>query len=404
MNTPLLLQRRVNARAILVALIVLSGACSSVSEPLAPACAAAADATPQPGDTLASVQWNMMARDFVLKYRTDPSARPYALLSAAQYAATQTVRTIEASPCPSMRAAVRTASAEVLSYLYPAESLSIRGRASSQLKADSARGVTVESRVAGELLGRTAAAPVLARARSDGANAVWTGSIPTGPGLWRSAGNPTTPMLGQMLPWVLASGSEFRPAAPPAFGSAAFAAAIAEVKSITASRTAAQSALAVQYAFSGGTFRTQGYWNMVASDLVMRDRQSERSSAHTLALLNVAMNDASIACFDAKYTYWLVRPSQADATITLPIPLPNHPSYPSSHSCTSGAAAEILGTLFPSDAASLRATANEIGLSRIYGGIHYRFEIDTGAALGKRVAGRAMERDVSPSGLLGVLR
>ena len=268
---------------------------------------------------------------------------------------------------------------------------------------DGQRG-SLKSRAAGELLGRTAAAPVLARARIDGVDAVWTGAIPSGAGFWRTSSNPATPMLGHMLPWVLASGSEFRPAAPPAFGSAAFNDALAEVKSIAATRTAAQSALALQYALGGGTFRTQGYWNVVASDLATRAGQSEHASAHTLALLNLAMNDASIACFDAKYTYWLLRPSQADPAITLSVSLPNHPAYPSSHSCTSGAAAEILSTVFASDAPGLLATARDIGLSRIYAGIHYRFDLDAGAALGQRVAKRAEERDQSAGGLLGILK
>lgn len=391
-------------RCLLAVLAATSLACASVSEPTEATCVSAAELLPVAGDTAAALQWNVLARDFVTKYRTDPSARPYALLSAAQYAATLAVRQTAAMSCPSARAAVRSASVDVLSYLYPAESLVIRSRALSQLRADSLRGERMEVRIAGEVAGRTATLPVLARARVDGVDAVWTGSVPTSPGSWRSAGAPATPMLGQMLPWLLASGSEFRPSPPPAFGSPAFNAALAEVKSIAASRTAAQSALAVQWALSGGTFRTQGYWNLVASDLATAARQSEHASAHTLALLNLAMNDASIACFDAKYLYWLIRPSQADPTITLPISLSNHPSYPSSHSCTSGAAAETLASVFPTEASALRATANDISLSRLYGGIHYRFDIDTGAAMGQRVARRALERDQGAGGLLGVLR
>lgn len=404
MNTTSISQRRVLPRRVGILVLPLALACSSINDPLDASCIAAAEAMPSASDTLAAVQWNVLARDFVAKYRTDPSARPYALLSAAQYAATLSVRETVAATCPSVRSAVRTASSDVLTYLYPAESLTIRSRALAQLAADSVHGITIESRVAGETVGRIAAAPVLARARVDGVSAVWTGTVPTAPGSWRSSGAPATPMLGQMLPWILTTGSEFRPAAPPAFGSAAFDQALTEVKSIASTRTSAQSALALQWALGGGTFRTQGYWNLVASDLVAGARQSEYGSAHTLALLNLAMNDASIACFDAKYTYYLLRPSQADPAITLPLSLPNHPSYPSSHSCTSGAAAEVLGTVFPAEATRLRATSSDISLSRLYGGIHYRFDLDTGSALGARVARRAIERDQSAGGLLGVLK
>jgi len=115
------------------------------------------------------------------------------------------------------------------------------------------------------------------------------------------------------------------------------------------------------------------------------------------------MNDASIGCFDAKYTYWLLRPSQADTAVRLAIELPNHPSYPSSHSCTSGAGAEVLLTMFPTERARLRALADEIGLSRLYAGIHYRFDIDAGLVLGERAARLTMDVDRT-KGLLATLR
>jgi hypothetical protein len=59
----------------------------------------------------------------------------------------------------------------------------------------------------------------------------------------------------------------------------------------------------------------------------------------------------------------------------IPIGLPNHPSYPSGYSCISGAAAEILTAFFPERAAELDTHVIENGLSRIYGGIHYRFDV-----------------------------
>jgi membrane-associated phospholipid phosphatase len=70
--------------------------------------------------------------------------------------------------------------------------------------------------------------------------------------------------------------------------------------------------------------------------------------------------------------------------------LPNHPSYPSNHACDSGAAAEVLATYFPSSAAELRAMAREAGESRIDGGIHYRFDLDAGLAIGRAAAAAAL--------------
>jgi hypothetical protein len=390
------------ASALLAVPIVT--ACSGATDPVQPLCASAVNAPLGAGDTAAAVQWNVLARDFVIKYRTDPSARPYAVLSAAQLAAASAVGELNVAACPSSRAAVAAASARALSFLFPAESLVIRARLSSQHAADSARGASSAALLAGDALGYTASASVMTRASSDGVNAAWTGTVPMGEGMWRSVGAPATPMLGKMTPWLLSSGDQFRPAPPPAYGSPAFNQALAEVRSMAVARTPEQVAIAKQWAMSGGTSRLQGHWNVVAGELLVRSHASEHEAAHALALLNLAMNDASIACFDAKYVYWLIRPSQADPAITLPIPLSNHPSYPSSHSCTVGAAHEALGALFPADAARLRAMADTINLSRLYGGVHYRFDLDTGMAIGQRVARLALEKDGTGGGLAALVR
>ncbi|MEO8564366.1 MAG: phosphatase PAP2 family protein [bacterium] len=80
-----------------------------------------------------------------------------------------------------------------------------------------------------------------------------------------------------------------------------------------------------------------------------------------LAVLNVAASDAVIACFDAKYHYWTIRPSQADTTLTLPdsMGLPNFPSYPSGHACTAGAFEAALGHYLPQERAEFTRMAVE---------------------------------------------
>lgn len=374
------------------AIVAILGACSGdVVDPM-PACVSAARAST---DSVASLKWNEVARAMVVKYRTDPSARPYAVVSAAQYVAALAAEKSAASPCPSMRAATAAASAAALAYLYPAETDSLQARLQRQLAADEAKGRG--SQASGTAVGAAAAERVLAIAKADGLTAAWTGSVPSGPGMWFSstkpATPPATPMLGKMRPYFLTSNSQFRPAAPPAFGSSEYLAALAEVKHVTATRTPDQLQIAQKWALSGGTYRTQGHWNVVATDLAAARGLRETEATHMLAVLNMAMNDASIACFDAKYAYWLIRPSQADTTIALAIGLPNHPSYPSSHSCTSGAAAAVLGALHPTEAARLDAMADEIGLSRLYAGIHYRFDISTGLKIGKDVGALAMQVD-----------
>ncbi len=110
--------------------------------------------------------------------------------------------------------------------------------------------------------------------------------------------------------------------------------------------------------------------------------------------MNAAIFDALIGCFDAKYTYWFIRPPQADPLITLPIGLPPHPSYPSAHSCVSGAATGVLMAAFPEDRNRLEAVAQEASISRLYAGIHYRFDMVAGLGLGRNTAGKAMSANL----------
>jgi membrane-associated phospholipid phosphatase len=101
--------------------------------------------------------------------------------------------------------------------------------------------------------------------------------------------------------------------------------------------------------------------------------------------MNAAMEDAGISCWQTKYVYWLIRPSQADPAITTPVGLPNFPSYTSGHSSFSGAAAAVLSSFFPDHTSSLQAMADQAAISRIYGGIHYRFDSDAGLAVGRQI-------------------
>jgi membrane-associated phospholipid phosphatase len=129
---------------------------------------------------------------------------------------------------------------------------------------------------------------------------------------------------------------------------------------------------------------------------------SEREATHLYALLSATMFDAQIGCWDAKETYWLIRPWQAEPLITVvaAVGKPNHPSYPSGHSCLSASGAEVLSTFFPEQRAQLDAMVTEAGLSRMYGGIHYRFDIDAGQALGRNVARFTIAADASGNSVL----
>jgi membrane-associated phospholipid phosphatase len=115
-------------------------------------------------------------------------------------------------------------------------------------------------------------------------------------------------------------------------------------------------------------------------------------AARAYALASFAAYDALVACFDAKYTYWGIRPFQLDPQFSTLFPTPNHPSYPSAHSCISTATAVVLAELFPINAEEVLGLAEEAGESRIWGGIHFRADFVVGSELGQNVGDTVIEQ------------
>jgi membrane-associated phospholipid phosphatase len=118
----------------------------------------------------------------------------------------------------------------------------------------------------------------------------------------------------------------------------------------------------------------------------------ERAATEVFALMHAAMFDALIGCWEAKYYYWMLRPSQADPAISLAFPLPNFPAYPSGHSCVSATADRVLTHFFPERGTELTSLVSDASLSRILAGIHYRFDMVAGDQLGRSVADWAIAR------------
>jgi membrane-associated phospholipid phosphatase len=172
----------------------------------------------------------------------------------------------------------------------------------------------------------------------------------------------------------------FRPGPPPAFGSPEFVAALHEIRALSDGLTAAQLATAQSWSPKG-----PAYMNAIASELILSHHSSEREGARVLALANMAGFDVLNACFDAKLAYYFIRPSQADPLINLPLGLPNHPSYPSGHSCITAAYATVLAHMFPDESGRLEGMVVEAGLSRMYAGLHFRFDCEVGQELGRQV-------------------
>ena len=331
----------------------------------------------------------------------------YGLLGVAQYWAVQRADGAAGNNGRSQheaeRGAVAGASAVVLTYLFPAASQSFEDLVTQQSNAGP--GQPHPSFVRGEAIGRAAGAEIVTRAQADGFNSPFTGTIPTGPGRWLSNTTPATIAGGQLptsLPWFLTSPSQFRPAPPPVFGSAAFSTGLAEIRQISDTCTAEQTQIAAFWALNAGTPTASGFWLQMATDAINAHGLSEREATHLYALASATMYDAVIGCWDAKQTYWYIRPWQADPliTTTAAVGKPNHPSYPSGHSCVSSSGAEVISTFFPEQRAQLEAMVVQAGLSRMYGGIHYRFDIEAGQALGRNVARWAIAQDASGTSVL----
>ena len=290
-------------------------------------------------------------------------------------------------------------------------------------------------------LGQRVGKAILADHINDGAKGSSTYAPTTEVGKWRRTfPDYLPPLLSQwpkVKPFALTSGDEFRPVPPPAIGSPEYATAVDETMRLggfqSSQRTAEQTEIALFWADGGGTATPPGHWNSIAADVTLHQGTSLLETARTFALLNIAMADAGIASWDAKYHYDLWRPidaiRQADqdgnaGTLgdTAWIPLlktPPFPTYTSGHSTFSGAANAVLTSLYgdhvvfdsqsdghlaaeqrPLDPSqivtrhftSFNQAAEEAGLSRIYGGIHFNFDDTAGRSLGDRVGRAVLER------------
>ena len=317
--------------------------------------------------------------------------RVYSLLSLAQYGAVNSARDNRGV---SSEVAVASTSAAVLTELFTDSAVraSIAGELARDIE-QARTGSRAERAMAGRRLGEDVARRVIAWAPTVNLAAPWNGTIPKGPGMWYSA--PGVPPIGIFMAkargWLIDSASQFRPVPPPAYGSPAWQAALEEVRRVARERTPEQTKLAQKW----NAVDPWAPWNETASAVIRRHHMSNAEAARVLALLNIAASDAVIACFEAKYHYWTIRPSQVDTTLVLAddVSLPNFPSYPSGHACSAGAFDAVLGHFFPDERREFTRIAEEQAMSRLYGGIHYRFDNDGGLALGRVVARYDVERE-----------
>jgi hypothetical protein len=229
-----------------------------------------------------------------------------------------------------------------------------------------------------------------------------------------------------MMPWVILSPSQFQPLGPPALDSARYTTDFLETKSMgsisSSLRSSDQTTASRFWAASTASY----YWDNIAISLGAESHNTLSENARLLALLNVAMADAAIACWQAKYHYVFWRPVTAipladtdgnsdtdvDPGWAPLLTTPNHPEYPSGHSTVSGAAATVLVDYFGqatsfsvgSDVmigtvrsfSSFDGALSEIKDARIFAGIHFRSACDDGQNIGIAVAQYVMGNAFHP--------
>ena len=280
--------------------------------------------------------------------------RPYP--SSLDPAVAPVVAVSQSPSYPSEHAVTAGAAAAVLSYLFPDQAPKLSDTAYQAAMSRVMAGVAFPSDVLSGLdLGESVGRAVVAYAQQDGANQQFTGSYPPIPGVWSSP-NPVTPLAGSWKPWVLASASDLRLGPPPAFGSDAATAQYAMDKNLN--RTNATNHLA--WFWQPGFF--QPWLQQVDLEVFQNHLDSNPPrAARAYAYATVAQHDATLACWDSKYTYLELRPSQADPTITTLFANPQHPGYPSGHACASGASAAIMSFLFPAGFSAVLSDGKRCG-------------------------------------------
>jgi membrane-associated phospholipid phosphatase len=327
-----------------------------------------------------------------------------------------------ADPGASPEAAAATAGHDILVALYP------NGRSQMDALYNSMLAQIPDGpkKAAGRSWGAAAAAQLLVVRANDGATAVGTWPGSEAPGQWRptaSFGGVVRPALaslwGQVTPFALHSGSQFRPPLPPPLNSGRYALDVNQVKRIGAidsvKRTVDQTEAALFWSYGPGSSTPPGHWNQIAQVTALKSGDSLGKNARVFALLNIALADAGVTAWDCKYEFNLWRPitaialadtdgnpfTSADPAWTPLLATPPFPEYVSGHSTFSAAGAVVLTHFYgPRTGFSLSSddmvgvfrnynsfwhAAHESGLSRIYGGIHFASANVNGLALGAAV-------------------
>jgi hypothetical protein len=244
---------------------------------------------------------------------------------------------------------------------------------------------------------------------------------PSGAGLWlptpRTDADPQPalqPYWGNNRPFILSSGDECAPLAPPEYSeepASAFYTEALEVYETSQNLTPEQIEIANYWADNPGQTATPPGHSISITSQILRGQQASLAlAAESYARVGIALADSFIACWHVKYQYNLLRPityiqSAINPDWTPLITTPPFPEYPSGHSVQSAATAEVLTDLFGENFAFVDQTyelrgftsrrfasfsgfSEEAAISRLYGGIHYRSAIEQGLEQGRCIGRR----------------
>jgi len=386
---------------------------------------------PAAADDDVVTRWNSAALAAIRVERTSPpvASRALAILHTSIFDAINGIaRAYEPYRVPSytvpatasMDAAASAAAHRVLLALFPAQATMFDSLYAALLEPipDSPQ------RTQGIEWGEAVATKILVWRSLDRSGTLVAPPANTGPGAWIPTPPGFVPYLvpqwGHVTPFALEHGFDFRPPGPPALDSATYARDFNEVKALGAgvgsSRTDEQSLIALFWADGAGTETPAGHWNTIAREVSDHLDTPLLERARLFALLNVALADAAICAWDAKYTFAFWRPVTAirngdldgnDETEVDPgwssfIVTPPFPDYVSGHSTFSGAAATVLAVFYGTDDVGFTAmsdflpgvtreftsfsqAAAEAAMSRLYGGIHFRSANEDGLRAGVQI-------------------
>ncbi len=362
-------------------------------------------------------EWNSAALDAIRDGHTPPpiASRSLAIVHVSIYDAVNGIaRTHEpylvqsAVPASASHEAAASAAAhEALVNLFPADASSF----------DALHAVILAAipdgphKTAGVVWGEFVANQILAARANDGSDAIVPPPGGSGPGVWVPTPPAFLPYLlpqwGFVVPFAMSSSSQFRPPGPPSLDSQQYAADYEEVKELGAAvgstRTEEQTEIALFWADGSGTETPPGHWNSIAQIIAAAQGNTLEENARLFAFLNIAMADAAICAWDAKYTFHFWRPvtaiNFAEPDWMSFIVTPPFPDYVSGHSTFSGAAATVLALFYGTDDLPFTigsdflpgvyrsfptclAAAEEAAVSRLYGGIHFRSANEDGLQAG----------------------